>query len=115
MTKRELIDEITHLNPTARPDFLAEFGDEDLAEYLEHLKWLDEPALAQASAASRPDGSTDPPPGEADPPSAPPSAEVVEEDQTPKEPLAVAAGQAEQDPSPFAKHDAQEDSQTWLF
>jgi len=40
MTKRELIDQITVLNPTAQPDFLADFGDDDLAEYLRHLHWV---------------------------------------------------------------------------
>ena len=40
MTKGELIDEIIHLNPTASPDFLAAFDDEDLFEYLHHLKWV---------------------------------------------------------------------------
>jgi len=40
MTKRQLIDEITHLNPTARPVFLADFDDTDLIEYLQHLRWL---------------------------------------------------------------------------
>ena len=44
MTKRELIDEITHLNPTAPPGFLAEFGDADLGEYLRHLKWVVPPS-----------------------------------------------------------------------
>lgn len=46
MTKRELIDEITHLNPTATPGFLAGFEVPDLAEYLEHLKWTHPPAEA---------------------------------------------------------------------
>ena len=40
MTKRELIDQITVLNPSARPAFLADFADEDLAEYLQHLRWV---------------------------------------------------------------------------
>ena len=40
MTKGELIDEIIHLNPTASSDFLATFDDEDLFEYLLHLKWV---------------------------------------------------------------------------
>jgi len=44
MTKRELIDQITHLNPTAAPSFLAAFDDADLAEYLRHLKWVIPPA-----------------------------------------------------------------------
>ena len=40
MTKRELIDQIAVLNPTAQPAFLADFGDDDLAEYLRHLQWV---------------------------------------------------------------------------
>ena len=49
MTKRELIDRITRLNPSAAPGFLAGFDDTDLAEYLQHLKWVvssDGPAQA---------------------------------------------------------------------
>lgn len=37
MTKREIIDQIMEVNPSARPEFLAEFSHESLAEYLEHL------------------------------------------------------------------------------
>ena len=40
MTKRELIDEITHLNPSAPPAFLAEFESEDLAQYLQRLRYV---------------------------------------------------------------------------
>ena len=40
MTKRELIDQITVLNPSAQPAFLADFDGRDLAEYLQHLKWV---------------------------------------------------------------------------
>jgi len=60
MTKRELIDEITELNPTAMPAFLARFEDSQLAEYLDHLKWLGPPepfkrrAGHKASARPRP-------------------------------------------------------------
>jgi hypothetical protein len=37
MTKRQLIDEITMRNPTAKTDFLARFEEADLGAYLEHL------------------------------------------------------------------------------
>ena len=37
MTKRELIDRIRRLNPTARPDFLADFSEDDLQDYLHQL------------------------------------------------------------------------------
>ncbi len=40
MTKRELIDQILHDNPTAEPGFLAQFSDEQLREYLTQLKSL---------------------------------------------------------------------------
>ncbi len=38
MTKRQLIDDIRTLNPTAHPQFLTQFDDEALKQYLEHLK-----------------------------------------------------------------------------
>jgi len=38
MTKREMIDEITHLNASASPAFLAGFGDCDLDAYLQRLQ-----------------------------------------------------------------------------
>jgi hypothetical protein len=38
MSKREAIDAILRLNPTAKPPFLAEFSLEDLQEYLRHLR-----------------------------------------------------------------------------
>ena len=37
MTKRQLIDEITMRNPTAKTDFLARFEEADLGAYLDHL------------------------------------------------------------------------------
>ncbi|KPK82864.1 MAG: hypothetical protein AMJ81_09015 [Phycisphaerae bacterium SM23_33] len=46
MTKRELIDEIARLNPTASADFLAEFPASDLTAYLERLKWAHPPEEA---------------------------------------------------------------------
>jgi hypothetical protein len=41
MTKREIIDYIIEINRGAKPEFLAQFGEEDLDLYLEHLMELD--------------------------------------------------------------------------
>ena len=41
MSKRELIDYICEINKTAKPEFLADFSEEDLNTYLEHLRELD--------------------------------------------------------------------------
>jgi len=41
MSKRELIDCICEINKSARPEFLANFSEEDLTIYLEHLMELD--------------------------------------------------------------------------
>jgi len=41
MTKREIIDQIRQLNPTAQADFLASFSDEDLVAYLQQLRDLE--------------------------------------------------------------------------
>jgi hypothetical protein len=38
MTKRQLIDDIRKINTTAQPQFLAQFDDEALKQYLEHLE-----------------------------------------------------------------------------
>ena len=37
MSKREIIDHIMEINSSARPEFLADFPQETLAEYLDHL------------------------------------------------------------------------------
>ena len=37
MSKREIIDRIMEMNPSARPEFLAEFSQESLSQYLSHL------------------------------------------------------------------------------
>ena len=64
MTKRELIDQITHLNPTATAGFLAEFATADLAEYLEHLQWThpsgDSPFDAEEEPARPPSADDGP-------------------------------------------------------
>lgn len=41
MSKRETIDRIRHLNPTAQPEFLATFEPGDLLAYLHQLQELD--------------------------------------------------------------------------
>ncbi|MCP4374913.1 MAG: hypothetical protein GY794_01830 [bacterium] len=49
MTKRELIDAILRFNRTADPEFLSQFDNVELAEYLDHLE-----SAERASAARRP-------------------------------------------------------------
>jgi hypothetical protein len=41
MNKRELIDCICEINRSAKPEFLANFTEEELNTYLEHLMELD--------------------------------------------------------------------------
>ena len=41
MSKEELINCICQINTSARPEFLHDFSEEDLDEYLEHLMSLD--------------------------------------------------------------------------
>ena len=38
MSKRQLIDEIRNSNPTAQSQFLEQFDEESLHQYLRHLK-----------------------------------------------------------------------------
>jgi hypothetical protein len=45
MTKRQIIDEIMVFNRSAEPEFLSRFSDEELSEYLEHLRVLRIPRL----------------------------------------------------------------------
>jgi hypothetical protein len=46
MTKRQLIDEIVGINRSAEPGFLARFDDDDLTEYLDHLRVVETPRLS---------------------------------------------------------------------
>jgi len=46
MSKRELIDYICQINKTAKPEFLADFSEEDLSSYLDHLLELNAEDLA---------------------------------------------------------------------
>jgi len=63
MTKRQLIDDIRKINTTAEPHFLAQFDDEALKQYLEHLEgarqkhlrisgWARKPATAKMRMVS---------------------------------------------------------------
>jgi hypothetical protein len=49
MNKRQLIDGIRQINPTARLEFLAQFDDEALQQYLRHLQKAQEKRLKVAS------------------------------------------------------------------
>jgi len=51
MDKSELIDQIRHLNATASFDFLNQFNEYELEEYLDHLHELDHGELTAAAAA----------------------------------------------------------------
>jgi NAD kinase len=46
MSKRELIECICEINRTAKPGFLANFSQEELTEYLDHLMELNLEELA---------------------------------------------------------------------
>lgn len=48
MTKREMIDQIQRLNASAKPEFLADFEEEDLLAYLHQLKELERDRRRQA-------------------------------------------------------------------
>ena len=45
MTKREIIDGILRFNRTAAPEFLSQFNNVELAEYLDHLKETEQSAI----------------------------------------------------------------------
>ena len=48
MNKQDLIESIREINRSARPEFLAEFSEEELSAYLEHLM---EAELQEATVA----------------------------------------------------------------
>lgn len=43
MSKRQLIDKIRDMNPTANIEFLVEFNESALKSYLHHLRYLRHP------------------------------------------------------------------------
>jgi len=49
MDKQELIESICEINKTAKPEFLSNFSERDLAAYLEHLMELDLEELSVCS------------------------------------------------------------------
>ena len=50
MSKREIIDRIMRLNRSARPEFLADFKEEDLRAYMRNLEAVTRSAKGIASA-----------------------------------------------------------------
>ncbi len=52
MTKLELIESVRELNETASIEFLSQFGEEDLQEYLEHLMNVETECLTAAVSCS---------------------------------------------------------------
>ena len=46
MSKREIIDFIMEINKSAKPEFLAQFPQDELDVYLEHLMELDMEEIA---------------------------------------------------------------------
>ena len=53
MNKRQLIDDIRRYNTTAQPQFLAQFDEEALKQYLEHLEQARRKHLRNAAFAPR--------------------------------------------------------------
>jgi len=49
MSKRELIECICEINKSAKPEFLANFSEEELSTYLEHLMELNLEEVAVCS------------------------------------------------------------------
>jgi hypothetical protein len=49
MSKRELIECICEINKSAKPEFLANFSEEELSAYLEHLMELNLEEVAVCS------------------------------------------------------------------
>ena len=54
MTKFELIEEIRSLNSTASVDFLSQFDEYELQEYIDHLRQVDKDQLTASTTASIP-------------------------------------------------------------
>ena len=48
MSKSDTIEAIVNLNPTAKPEFLAEFSNDDLHQYLHRLAFLPHTADEEA-------------------------------------------------------------------
>jgi hypothetical protein len=55
MTKRQLIEAIQQLNPTAQAPFLGQFTDTELETYLDRLRGIREGRIHLHSRAAHPD------------------------------------------------------------
>lgn len=53
MNKRQLIDDIRRINLTARPEFLAQFDENALKQYLDHLEEARQKHLRNAGYVRR--------------------------------------------------------------
>lgn len=141
MTKRELVDEIIQRNHTASAAFLAGFSEKDLAEYLEHLNWLSQPAFsptlsggmpARAVAAEKAEAVAEVEVAQVEQVPLRPALQVVlpepeeeepaehaaynnhQEDANMAEVVAVAAGSESEGPLPFAQ-ESDRIEETYLF
>jgi len=100
MTKRQYVDEILRINRSAKPEFLAKFSEEDLAEYFRHLGVAAVPRESLYRRGSRRPATSKSwlPTGPAEKPEPPdePPARPVKYRQTDPDELADPAEQAEQ-------------------
>ncbi len=51
MTKFEMIEEIRRLNSTASVDFLSQFDEYELQEYIDHLRQVDKEHLTACNSS----------------------------------------------------------------
>lgn len=102
MTKRQLVDEIIQRNATASAAFLAGFSEKDLAEYLEHLKWLSQPASSPALSGGMP--------APAAAAQVEPAVEVELSPARPSLQIVVAEPAEEEEPAQVAAYNKQEDA-----
>ncbi len=48
LSRSAIVEQILEINNTASLEFLSEFSDQDLSNYLNHLLWLQQPRTGQA-------------------------------------------------------------------
>ncbi|MBX3322809.1 MAG: hypothetical protein KF757_07440 [Phycisphaeraceae bacterium] len=48
LSRSAIVEQILEINITASLEFLSEFSDQDLSNYLNHLLWLQQPRTGQA-------------------------------------------------------------------
>jgi hypothetical protein len=115
MTKRQLIDEILELNPTAGPEFLCAFEPTELKEYLDHLHWVHPDSAGRTPSHSREQAAADTPA----PPTGPTGVPEGPDGQPMRQPLSgkyvVVDDVPAQAASPFAGSFWSRDGQPSLF